>query len=293
MRSVALIVNPNASAVTPALVDRVAAELERGGPVELLRTSGPGHAGELARAASADAIVAFGGDGTYNEVLNGLVRDVPLGLVPGGGTSVLPRALGLPRDPVVCAARIAASTTTRRISLGRANGRRFAFSCGVGMDAELVRRVDAHGRANGRRPGDAVFLLELAKLLGSQGFHLRPRLRVEGMGEAALAVIANGDPYTYVGRLAVRPSPQASFEGGLDLVAPHDVGPLGIGRVAWWTIVRPGPLTRRADVVHAHDADRIVITAEQPVAIQVDGEDLGDVHRLEVVAERGAVSILV
>lgn len=293
MRSVALIVNPNASAVTPPLVDRVAAALERGGPVEVLRTSGPGHAAALAREATADAIVALGGDGTYNEVLNGLDRDVPLGLVPGGGTSVLPRALGLPRDPVACAERLAGSSTTRRISLGRANGRRFAFSCGIGMDAELVRRVDAHGRANGRRPGDAVFLLELAKLLASQGFHLRPRLRVEGMGEAALAVVANGDPYTYVGRLPVRPSPRSSFEGGLDLVAPRDVGPFGIARVAWWTIVHPGPLTRRADVVHAHDADRLVIVADDPVAVQVDGEDIGDLERVELIAERSAVSVIV
>ena len=80
-----------------------------------------------------------------------------LGFVPGGGTSVLPRALGLPRDPIAAAYALAAGRE-RRISLGRANGRRFGFAAGVGLDAELVRRMDARGRDDeGRRPGDLTF----------------------------------------------------------------------------------------------------------------------------------------
>ena len=78
-------------------------------------------------------------------MINGVTADIPVGFIPGGGTSVLPRALGLPRDPSRAAERIA-SGKPRRISLGRINGRRFAFNCGIGFDAELVRRVDALGR---------------------------------------------------------------------------------------------------------------------------------------------------
>ena len=97
--------------------------------------------------------------GTYNEVLNGLTgwtsRRVP---ARWREKSVLPRALGLPRDPVAAARRLA-RRRTRRIALGRANGRRFGFSAGVGLDAELVRRVDALGRRpDGRRPGDSAFV---------------------------------------------------------------------------------------------------------------------------------------
>ena len=98
----------------------------------------------------AEAIYVFSGDGTYNEVINGLRADIPVGFVPGGGTSVLPRALGLPRDPTRAAARIAQGTP-RRISLGRINGRMFAFNAGIGFDAELVRRVDAQGPPGGRQ----------------------------------------------------------------------------------------------------------------------------------------------
>src|SRR5207247_4060069 len=96
---------------------------------------------ELARAAEHefDALVVFSGDGVFNEVLNGIEGRVPLGFVPGGGTSVLPRALGLGRDPIEAARRIARGRSSR-ISLGRVNDRRFAFGAGVGFDAELVRR---------------------------------------------------------------------------------------------------------------------------------------------------------
>ena len=122
-------------------------------------TQARGEATELAAEWSprAEAIYVFSGDGTYNEVINGLRADVPVGFVPGGGTSVLPRALGLPRDPARAAERIAHGAP-RRISLGRINGRLFAFNAGIGFDAELVRRVDAMGRrADGKRPGDLAF----------------------------------------------------------------------------------------------------------------------------------------
>ena len=154
MRGAVLIVNPYASRVTEELIDGVERVLE---PVETLRTERAGHAIELAREADADAIVVLSGDGGFNEVLNGVRPGVAVGFVPGGGTSVLPRALGLPRDPLAAARQIA-SGRTRRISLGRVNGRRFAFSAGVGLDAELIRLLDARGRdASGRRPGDLVF----------------------------------------------------------------------------------------------------------------------------------------
>ena len=160
-----LIVNPRASKVSEEVVERVLAALPAG--VEVLRTGAAGEATALAREreASAEAIYVLGGDGTYNEVLNGVTRPVPLGFLPGGGTSVLPRALGLGRDPVA-AARLAAGGVERAIGLGRVNGRRFSFNAGVGFDAELVRRIDVRGRAaDGRRPGDAAFVREAIGLV--------------------------------------------------------------------------------------------------------------------------------
>src|SRR5581483_5836351 len=94
-------------------------------------------AGEAA--SSADAVVVFSGDGTYNETINGAAGRLPFGFLPGGGASVFPRALGLPRDPVEAASRVGralASGRVRTIGLGRVNGRRFCFSAGIGLDAE-------------------------------------------------------------------------------------------------------------------------------------------------------------
>src|ERR671937_1268538 len=145
MRAV-LVVNPYASKVTEERVEAVRAELERGARVETLVTERPGHAVELVEAVTdVDAIFVFSGDGGFNEALNGADGRVPLGFLPGGGASVLPRVLGLPRDAVEAARQLGEALAvgrTRRISLGRMNGRRFGFSCGVGLDAEAVRRVD-------------------------------------------------------------------------------------------------------------------------------------------------------
>src|SRR5438874_4039374 len=158
-----LIVNPYASGVD---AERVAEVRRALGDVELVETEQPGHATELARAAGgAEAIYVFSGDGGFNEVLNGIGPEIPIGLIPGGGASVLPRALGLPSDPLEAAERIARGRT-RTISLGRVNGRRFAFAAGVGIDAEAVRRLDLRGRTAERgRAGNLLFVWELVRLL--------------------------------------------------------------------------------------------------------------------------------
>src|SRR5919197_2310724 len=115
MRRAVLVVNPFASQVTDERVEAVRAELERGASVETLFTERPGHAVELVEAVTdADAIFVFSGDGGFNEALNGADGEVPLGFLPGGGTSVLPRVLGLPRDPVAAAAQLGEGPPPRR-----------------------------------------------------------------------------------------------------------------------------------------------------------------------------------
>ena len=96
-----LIVNPYSTKVTGDRIARVEATLREQVELRTEFTRAPGHATELAAdaAAKADAIVVFAGDGTYNEALNGADGALPFGFLPGGGTSVFPRALGLPRDP--------------------------------------------------------------------------------------------------------------------------------------------------------------------------------------------------
>ena len=289
-----LVVNPFASAVTEERAAQVEDVLRRGGPVETLWTERRGHATEIARGAgwSLRAVYVFSGDGGFNEVLNGVDGTVPLGFIPGGGASVLPRGLGLPRDPVAAAERLL-SGRTRRISLGRVNGRRFGFAAGLGFDAELVRRVDALGRKpGGGRPSDLRFALTALGMLREGRGRIDESLELVGLGRAAFALVANGDPYTYAGGLPLHVAPEARFELGLDVVAPRSLTPAKLPRFLLYAALGRGQTTSK-DVIYAHDLDELEAVCDRPTALQVDGEDLGDVREVVLEAERDAVVVLV
>jgi diacylglycerol kinase family enzyme len=296
MKRAVLIVNPFASAVTEERTAAVERALQRVAEVRTVRTERPRHATELAAAAAADvdAVLAFSGDGGFNEVLNGVDRaDLPLGFVPGGGTSVLPRTLGLPRDPVRAAEQLADAlerTRTRAISTGRVNGRRFAFSAGIGVDAEAVRRIDARGRsAEGERPGDAAFVATFVRLLLERRARLDPALELRGHGRAAFVLVANVHPYTYVKALAVQVAPEAVFEDGLDFLAPIAIRPANLPRLLCYVFTGRG----RPEVLKGHDLDRIEVVCDAPMPLQADGEDLGDVAEAVFEAERRSLTVLV
>jgi diacylglycerol kinase family enzyme len=291
----ALIVNPQASRVTPELTVAVERELRAaGGRVETLLTERPWHAAELAAEAAegCERIYVFGGDGVFNEVVNGLEAEVAVGFLPGGGTSVFSRALGLPRNPVAAARLLAVSGRERRIALGRVNGRRFVFSAGLGLDAELVRRMDARGRRNGRRPGDAAFARELLGMLVRRRGRLQPAMTVVGRGRVAFALVANCDPYSFVGPFAIHAAPEARLELGLDLVAPRALGPLTLPRVAAWAFRGRGQDVSPR-VLYLHDVDAVEVECDGPTPLQADGEDLGDVLSAHFEAERDALRVLV
>jgi len=290
-----LIVNPNASGVTPDLTVAVEDVLGASGELETILTERPLHAAQIAEAVSrADVqrIYVFSGDGGFNEVVNGLEADLPVGFIPGGSTSVFPRALGMPRDPVAAARALVASPAERRISLGRVNGRRFTFSGGLGIDAELVRRIDALGRASGKRANDLAFARTLAGIFTESRARFAPAMEVEGLGRVAFALVANGHPYSYVGRIPLRIAPKAKFELGLDLVAPREINARRLPQVAAWALAGKGQ-QRSPHVLYVHDADELVVRADRPMPLQVDGEDLGDVEEAHFEAERSALRVLV
>jgi diacylglycerol kinase family enzyme len=251
-----------------------------------VETKGRGHATELARAAGSDAIFAYGGDGLFNEVINGLDGSRPVGFLPGGHTSVLSRALGFPRDPVAAAEHIVLDRT-RRISLGRANGRRFGFAAGIGVGAVAVRRVDEMGRtSDGRRPSDLTFAKIIVEcLLHSWG----PDLEIVGLGRVAMVFVSNDAVFSCAGAAPMRLSPAARFELGLDLAAPRRVNRRTLMRLA--PRVALGRGLAGASVVTGHDLDRIEVTCDRPRPLQTDGEDLGDVETVVFEAERDALTV--
>jgi diacylglycerol kinase family enzyme len=297
VQAAVLIVNPFATRVSEEKLAAVEVALRRVAELTVVRTERPMHAAELVSEAcrsGVGALIVYSGDGGYNEALNGLEGDVPVGFLPGGGTSVLPRALGLPLDPVDAAVQIAEAIQqhrVRRITLGRVNGRRFAFSAGLGLDAAAVRRVDEMGRRqDGRRPGDLAFAIAVMRVLATNRGHLEPVLDVKDVGRAAFAFVANGSPYTYAKRIPLPIAPEAQFELGLDFVAPVHVKRRSLVPRALALLTGH---VHRGPVLYGHDLDRLEISCDRPIPLHADGEDLGDVESAIFEAERGAVSVFV
>jgi len=293
-----LIVNPYSTQVTGKLITDVERVLRERLDVQTEFTLHPGHATELAEqaAGSTDAILVLSGDGTFNEALNAADGTVPFGFVPGGGTSVLPRALGLPRGAVEAAREVRDALVegrTRTISLGVVNGRRFSFSAGIGFDAEAVRRLDELGRRpGGARPGDLAFGRMVVGMIRERRGRWEPELEIDGGGRAAFILVANCDPYTYAGSIPLRVAPDARFENGLDYVAPTRVRARDVPRLVTYMLRGRGQV-EADDVLTGHDLDRIVVRCDVPLPLQADGEDLGDVSEATFEAVRDAVSVLV
>jgi diacylglycerol kinase family enzyme len=293
MAEIALIVNPLATAVDEHRIANVQRVLGRYANVETYLTQHRGHATELARAVDgADAIFVLSGDGGFNEVVNGLDANAPpVGCIPGGGTSVFPRGLGLPRDPVRAAEILGEAFQhgrVRTISVGRVNGRRFLFNAGLLFDAELVRRIEAH-RSRAGRPGDAAFVATLMKLIAERRGRFDPVIEAGELGQVAFLFVANADPYTFLGRRPVHVAPRARLEAGLDVVAAQRVRPHAIPSLLRYVLTGKRP---PRTVVSLHDADRVEARSERPLPLQADGEDLGDVTEAVFEVERAALRVL-
>src|SRR5918997_3798576 len=193
-----IIGNPNSGrAGSEGYLERCAKVLRSGGlRVDVLHTEYPDHATELASPTEAALIVAAGGDGTINEVINGLGRGATLGILPLGTANVLARELGLPLDAERACERILRGQRMR-MDLGVATDgagveRRFACMAGVGFDAKVVRAVTP--RLKDRLKGLAFPLIGL-KVLLQERF---PPVRVRG-GDAnhvvPFAIVANAHRY--------------------------------------------------------------------------------------------------
>jgi diacylglycerol kinase family enzyme len=306
-----VVINPAATSTTAkmrdVLVGAFASELK----LDVVETTHRGHGRELGVQAAAegiDLVVAVGGDGTVNEVVNGLLENGPsphlptLAVVPGGSTNVFSRALGRSRDPVEATAEILESVRagrTRLVSLGTASAsgaedadgadwtapRWFVFAAGLGFDAEVIARVEAQ-RAEGRRSTGSLYVREAtsAFLLGRE--RRRPAMTLQVPGEPPvedlfLCLVSNVSPWTYLGARPVNPSPEASFDAGLDVFAMGRMGPLRMLRTLRQTLART-PDARGRGVHRWHDLEELSLVASRPQGWQVDGDHLGTATGLRV-----------
>ena len=312
-----LVVNPTATTTRSRTRDVLASALAGQLDLEIVETTHRGHAVELgARAAQEklDAVVAFGGDGTVNEVVNGLLTDGPapdlpaLGVVPGGAANVFIRALGGSRDPVEGTGLLLEALRggrRRSIGIGRANDRWFIFCAGYGLDAAVVSRVE-RARGRGRTATPALYLRSAVSqyLSGSDRRASTVELKVDAsVGEAgsaepestsrfAAVIVQNCSPWTYLGPRPVNACPGASFDSGLDLLALRALRLPSTLRTVWQILGQtPDPHGRQ--VVSCHDLSGFTLRSDTPLAAQVDGDYLGELTELRFAAVPDALQVVI
>jgi diacylglycerol kinase family enzyme len=293
-----LVVNPNATTASPRTREVLVAALDGELKLEVAETAHRAHATELARQARFDGmelVIAFGGDGTVNEVVNGLLSDGPrpgvpdLAVVPGGGTNVFSRALGVPRDPVEATGALLTALRDqrrRRVGLGQVDNRWFTFNAGLGWDAEVVEEVDRlRAESTGHTGAQDYFRAALRRFFAGTD-RRNPALTISYTGQPAdeqlpddtglhLVMVANTAPWTFLGTRPIGPFPRASFDTGLDLYALRTLRTVSTLRQARQIVSQRETEPRGRAALNRHDLVSFTVTASRQVALQVDGEPLG------------------
>ncbi|OLC21758.1 MAG: hypothetical protein AUH33_01105 [Chloroflexi bacterium 13_1_40CM_68_21] len=283
------IVNPRAgNGAGERVARRIAADFRKHGVrLDVVRTPAPDEAARLAREAAADGyrvIVAAGGDGTANEVANGIVGSAAmLALYPIGSANDFARALGYPRR-TRDVPRFFREARRRAIDVGEVNGRVFVNAAGVGIDGHVAERVAATSRVAGQTLGYFV-----GALVGIATYRPRPmRVLVDGelrSGPFLTVVAANG---THFGS-GMHVAPQASLDDGLlDVVLAGDLS-------RWSSLSALAKLYRGTHVdgrmIVMKQARVVEIELERPLAVELDGE-VTRLSRLSIRVRPRALEVL-
>ena len=277
-----LIVNPESGPwdvrrELPAVLNHLE---DHGWRTTIHQTERAGEATELAmeaREQDLDAVFVVGGDGTINEVINGLAEgSVAMGVLPGGTANIWAKEIGLPTRsplhlmPLVESVRALVPGTTRRIDLGRANGRYFLQWTGIGLDAEVTYAMEPRTRRQ-RRLGALAYvvsgLVTAANMVGT-----RTRIRIDEeyiYRRSILIVISNSQLYGGVARIAT----DARLDDGLlDVNVFSGTGLASVLRAV------AGVLTglHGRDPRHSFYRGRVIrIESDKPMPLHVDGEPFG------------------
>ena len=301
-----LVVNPKATTATARGRDVLARALGSDLKLDVVETERRNHAIALGAQAvdeAYDLVVVLGGDGTVNEVVNGILRDGPsadlpaLAVVPGGSTNVFHRALEIPRDPVEATGSLLDAIRegrSRRIGLGKANDRWFTFTAGIGLDADAVRAIE-RARDRGKAPTPTRYAITAFRrfLTGTDRRH--PALTLERPGEEPmtdlyLAIAANSWPWTYFGSRPVVLTQTASFDTGLDIAVRRKLGTVGTLWAASGMLIGGGMRGRATTILT--DQREFRIRADQPMHWQVDGDYLGETEDVAFESVPAALRVI-
>jgi diacylglycerol kinase family enzyme len=299
-----VIVNPYATTVSDRLKNLVVYALRGSYHVDAIDTERRDHATELCREAARegyDVVVAFGGDGTVNEAANGLAGSTtPLCCLPGGRTNVYCRMLGIPTDVVDATEhllRMADDWQPRRVDLGYVNDRAFTFSAGVGLDASVVERVDAHPRLKARL-GEWYYTWTGIGTFNRRYLVHPPRLEVQ-LGEESVngvtAIVQNAAPYTYFGNRPVDMGEGATLgSGDFAGVVLKRATPFEIPTIIWRALSARAKLSKHRQVHPFAGVRELHIRSldDRPLPLQVDGDYIGEAPAASFRVVPGGITVV-
>jgi diacylglycerol kinase family enzyme len=286
-----LIVNSFASSVTAKDTVTVHQRLSQYHDVQVVETNRRGHATRFAEDAARrgiDVVVAYGGDGTLNEVATGVATTgTALAVLPGGSTNVFARTLGMPNDATEAVELIIEALERRDITpigLGRANGRYFTFHTGIGYDAAVVRWVERRAWLK-RYLGHPLFVAAALKTFFVDFDRKRAHFSLEfddgtAVDEGYFSVVMNTNPYTYLGNRPLDLVPETTLSSGLSVVTFTSMRPTHILRTLG-SALRGGGVRERPWLDIRTDVARLTVTDARSFPYQLDGDYLGDVRRIE------------
>jgi diacylglycerol kinase family enzyme len=300
-----VVVNPVATTMSARLRNLVIAALHARYEVEAIDTQARGHATDLCREAAHegyDVVVSFGGDGTVNEVANGLAGGAtPMTCLPGGATNVLCKMLGIPGDIVDATEHLlgmADDWRPRRIDLGTANGRAFTYTSGFGLDASIVKRIEASPQLKRHRLREYFFVYAAVETALRHYVRNPPRMDVEVAGETTRAIatiVQNGEQFTFLDDKPIFIAQGGGLDSGtLAGVALRGVAPRDIPAIALRLLsARRSVVGQRQ--IHAFagvDGLRCVSADGRAIPLHVDGDHVGDVSEVVFGVRPGALGVV-
>jgi diacylglycerol kinase family enzyme len=300
---VLLIVNETATAVTArrrVLVQRVLGAEHK---LEVEETSRRGHAARIARGAALDGVevvAVLAGDGTLSEAADGLAgTKTALAPLPGGSTNVFARSIGVAYDTVEAAEQLVASLAHERfhrIGIGAANGRRFLFHAGIGLDAAVIGRVERRSFLK-RYCTHPLFVAETVDTWLRHYDHKRPRFRVEiddgeVVGDSTFAIVSNQRPWAYLGRRPITVAPEAGLDVPLTVTLFRSLDLSLLLRGAASALNGGERLMHDPKVAQRTDVHSLTVTGYGSFPWQVDGDYLGEIEHLTMSWQPDALTIV-
>lgn len=299
----ALVINPVASSVTARSRVVIQKALAADHELQIIETTRSNHATRLAhqlQREGVDVVIPFGGDGTVNEVANGLIgTSTALAPLPGGSTNVFARAIGYPNDAVEATGVLLEALDARSMvsaSLGMANGRAFVFHVGVGFDAAVVERVERRGPLK-RYAGHTWFVWSAIRTWTSAE---RRSLKFSVTNDdgrtverAQMAVALNVNPYTFLGSQPLDLAPEATLDTPLSIVALESVGVAKLLPAALTAFQSKTGLPDRNGMAHWSEVTGATLASDRPFPYQLDGEPQKPVTSLRLEHLPNAVNVVV